>query len=396
MGWRQGAVWTVLITAIVGTATWLDRLRVPAPQLVVAMAVGAALALSGWLPAPLPEQVVTGTHAMLGVLMGSYLQVELLTQVGVALLPVIGVTVLTVPISMATAVLFARRTGADLPTATLGLVAGGSAAVVACADDVEADARTVAFMQYLRVAFVTATAPLVAATLRGRALAAPPHPNGPHWMLVGRGDQAAGLSIAVVLGAAGVRLGRRVGLPNAALVGPMLLSAAVTATGVTHGFAPTNLFKDVLLVVLGFEVGTRFTRAIVVDMMRLAPAATMAIVSLCLLVGLVGLVLALATGLPAGDVYLATTPGGINAVLGIAESASGNAALVTAVQTVRLLLMVLALPLLVRFLRNRVGEADEPLRKRPERPTRRRSGRSPRGRRQRWRRPAGPNELRPD
>src|ERR1700751_649820 len=57
---------------------------------------------------------------------------------------------------------FARAAGMDLPTATLGMMAGGSAAVVACADELEADPRRVA-----------------SCTL-------------PHWTTVGRGDQLAG------------------------------------------------------------------------------------------------------------------------------------------------------------------------------------------------------------
>ena len=42
--------------------------------MILAMAVGAGLALAGKLPAALPQEVSIGTQAMLGVLMGSYLE----------------------------------------------------------------------------------------------------------------------------------------------------------------------------------------------------------------------------------------------------------------------------------------------------------------------------------
>ncbi|WP_030456890.1 AbrB family transcriptional regulator [Herbidospora cretacea] len=46
-----------------------------------------------------------------------------------------------------------RRPG----TATLGMIAGGSAAAVASARDLDADGRQVAFMQYLRLGVVGGT-----------------------------------------------------------------------------------------------------------------------------------------------------------------------------------------------------------------------------------------------
>lgn len=56
----------------------------------------------------------------------------------------------------------------SLTDATLGMVPGGSAAVVSCADDLGADSRIVAFSQYLRVGLVGLTAPAIALGFRRR------------------------------------------------------------------------------------------------------------------------------------------------------------------------------------------------------------------------------------
>jgi uncharacterized protein len=64
-------------------------------------------------------------------------------------------------------------------------------------------------------------------------------PTLPHWTIVGRGDQPAGLSIAILLCLVGIRLGRRLRLPNAALFRPMLLTMAVNVFGLSHGYAWT-------------------------------------------------------------------------------------------------------------------------------------------------------------
>ncbi|MFI6040388.1 AbrB family transcriptional regulator [Nocardia sp. NPDC051321] len=358
---RQVIGWVALLTSVLAGAELLDRVNFPAPQMILAIVVGGALALAGKLPAPMPRQLSCGVQSMLGVLMGSYLEISLLSSIGLALIPVLAVTVATLLISLVVAVVFARFAHVELPTATLGLLAGGSAAVVAVADDMDADPRQVAFMQYLRVALVAVSAPALGALLNnsgdslssGHATlgASVTNPDLPFWMIVGRGDQVAGLSIAIMLCVVGTKLGKRLGLPSPALIGPMLMTAVLTALGVSHGYAPTNLFKDLLFVLIGFEVGTRFTRTVVREMARMIPGMTVTIVALSAIVA--GLAFAVATfvDLELSDIYLATTPGGINAVLATAESMDANLPLITCVQSMRLLLMVLMLPLLAKGMR---------------------------------------------
>ncbi|QIS06107.1 AbrB family transcriptional regulator [Nocardia brasiliensis] len=358
---RQVIGWVALLASVLVGAHLLDRVHFPAPQMILAILVGGALALTGNLPTPLPRTLTIGVQGMLGVLMGSYLEISLLSSIGLALFPVLAVTVATLVISLLVAVVFARVAHVELPTATLGLLAGGSAAVVSCADDMDADPRQVAFMQYLRVALVAVSAPALGALLNNNAGglstthatlgAAVTNPDLPSWMIVGRGDQVAGLSIAIMLCIVGTKLGRRVHLPSPALIGPMVLTAVLTAVGVSHGYAPTNLFKDLLFVLIGFEVGTRFTKSVVTEMARMIPGMTVTIVALSAIVA--GLAFAVATfvDLELSDIYLATTPGGINAVLATAESMDANLPLITCVQSLRLLLMVLMLPLLTRGIR---------------------------------------------
>ncbi|WP_245553292.1 AbrB family transcriptional regulator [Nocardia veterana] len=349
-----------LVAGVPAIAKMVERWYFPAPQMIVAIVVGAALALSGRLPAPLPRQVPTAVQAMLGVLMGSYLQLSLLRSIGLDLLPVLAVTAATVVVSVLAAVVFSRVARVDSSTAVLGLIAGGSAAVIACADELDADPRRVAFMQYLRVGLVALTAPAVAmllddgdrtATPGARLVDAVTNPDLAQWTVVGRGDQVAGLSTAIMLGVIGIRLGRRLRLPNPALLGPLPATAVLTALGISHGYAPTNLFKELLFDLIGFEVGSRFTRAVVGEMARLIPAMTVAVVVVSALVGAMAIGLGCLVDLELSDLYLATTPGGINAVLAAAEDMNADMPLVTSVQSLRLLLMICTLPLLLGALR---------------------------------------------
>lgn len=366
---RQAIGWVVLLGAVLVVAEVLDRVRFPAPQMILAIVVGGGLAVAGRLPAPLPREVSIGVQALLGVLMGSYLEVSLLGSIGLALLPVLAITVATLVVSVLVSMVFARACKVTLPTATLGLLAGGSAAVVSCADEMDADVRQVAFMQYLRVMLVAVSAPAIGALLDNGGHVAKmavttahqvTDPDLPHWMVVGRGDQVAGVCTAIVLSLIGIRLGRSLRIPSPALIGPMLLTAAVTALGVSHGYAPTNLFKELLFVLIGFDVGTRFTRAVVLEMARMIPGMTVAIVGLSAVVAALAYLLSLFVPLELSDLYLATTPGGINAVIAAAEGMNANMPLITSVQSVRLLFMVAMLPLMMRMLRSCVDRVPVP------------------------------------
>jgi uncharacterized protein len=86
-------------------------------------------------------------------------------------------------------------------TALLGMVAGGSAGVVAVADEIDADARLVAVMQYVRVALVALTIPLVAAIL---------HAHGHRHAVAdvaSVGDTASSIAMLLVVALAGLWLG---------------------------------------------------------------------------------------------------------------------------------------------------------------------------------------------
>jgi membrane AbrB-like protein len=254
-------------------------------------------------------------------------------------------------VSLAAAALLAGVARLDRPTALLGMIAGGSAAAVACAEDVRADARLVAIMQYLRVALIAATAPVLA----GWLLASPTpsgdsHPaNPPAWHLVTGPNQGAGLVLVAVVAFAGTVAAGRLRLPSAALLGPMLLAATLTMTGTTAGFAPSGALRSALLTVIGLDVGLRFTRSALTRLGRLLPLALACSVAISIACAMLAWSLSKLVHIPLTDAYLATTPGGINAVIATAAASHADVPLISSVQSIRLFCMVLLAPLLIRL-----------------------------------------------
>jgi len=113
----------------------------------------------------------------------------------------------------------------------------------------------------------------------------------------------------------------------------------------------------VAFAVIGVQVGLRFTARSVREAGRVLPAALVAIGVLIGACSLLGLALAPLAHVSRLDAYLATTPGGLYAVLATAVGAGANTTFVLSVQVLRLLIMLLAAPTLARRLAGRRGRA---------------------------------------
>lgn len=363
------ARWLLLISCgyLLGS---LGRLAgVPSPHLVAGLLVGAGLALPGVVRDRLPRPVHRWVQALVGVMMGGYLDLSSLRSAAPAVLPLTLVTAATVVLSVLIAFRLARTGRIDRPTATLSMVPGAASAMTVVADELDVDIRIVGVAQYLRLGLVAVSTPFV-----GLALATQPTPgSGPGGAsmfgdighLVAGTHQLAGLLALVALAILGTQLGERLSLPAAAVLGPLLLSAAVASVGAAQGFAPTGLLQDLVFTLIGLEVGLRFTRQSLRQLRGLAGpilGGSLAVIIGC---GALAWLLAQLTDVSLMDSYLATTPGGIYLVIPVALALHGNVALVSTVQSLRLFVVILLAPPLVRWVlsrtKNDVEAASEPV-----------------------------------
>ena len=342
---RRALPWIGLVAATV-TAGWvLGAAGLPSPYLFAALLVGIAVALTRPARDEVPDAVFTAAQAVTGVVLGAYLQSDSLSALGGQWLPVLLVSAGTLAVSLAAGALLARATEVDPPTAALGLVAGGASGIVGMARELGADDRLVAFMQYLRVLVVVLLTPLLVAVAfpadGGGTMHVAPDP------LLGT---AKGWLITLALAPFGALFAGRLRVPAASLMGPMIASGVVTLAVPGGTFAVPALLREAAFIAIGLQVGLRFTMATVRQVGRLLVPVLLTLVGL--LVACFGLAVALAatTDVSLLDAYLATTPGGLYAVLAVAVGAGANTTFIVAVQGLRLLVMVLLAPAAVRLL----------------------------------------------
>ena len=339
--------WIVILAVLYLSGTEAETVGFPAPHLFAALIVGLILSLGRISEAELPAPLYVAAQAVTGVVLGTYVSFSSVTAVGANWAAVAAITVLTLAVSVALGVLLARRTGMDAATASLGLIAGGSAGIVATSDDLGADVRLVAFMQYLRLALVVLTAPLLVRYVLH------PHVVGEYGAIGPKEIEVEASFGAYVFCAAvasvGAAIALRLRLPAGALIGPLLLAAVLTGSGLVHRVTPPEFPREAAFTLIGLYVGMRFTRATITRVGRLLPTVLAFVAALIVTTGLLAWGLSLVTSIDVLDAYLATTPGGINAVLVVAFASGAHTGFVFAVQTLRLFVMVLAAPSIVRW-----------------------------------------------
>jgi membrane AbrB-like protein len=343
---RPGLQAVALACAATAAGGWVaGRAGVPSSYLFAAIVVGiaAALLLPGRLE--LPGALFPAGQAVAGVVVGTYLHTSTLAGLGTRWVPVVLVSLGTLGLTIAAGLLLARLAPVDRATASLGMVAGGASGIVAMAEDLGADDRLVAFMQYLRLALVVLATPLIV------AVAFPGHAGGGggggHAPLLGK---PGGWAMTIAVAAAGVLVGPRLRLPAAAFLGPVLLAAVLTLSGALGGLSVPPLLRESAFAAIGLYIGLRFERETLRAIARLVVPVLVSIVALVAGCFALAWVLKLTAGVSLLNAYLATTPGGLYAVLPLAFGSGADAGFVLAVQGLRVLVMVLAAPAVVRWL----------------------------------------------
>ena len=342
---RTVLAWVALVAATVAATLAFGAVGLPSAAMFGAMLVGLAAALR--LPGrfALPGRAVVAAQAATGVALGGNLQSSSLAALADAWLPVALISAATLALSIAAGWWMARATDLDGPTAALGMVAGGASGIIAMADELGADDRAVAFMQYVRVLLIVLATPLLVALLWGDqprvALVAD---EGP--LLGAPLDWAATAAIAV----AGAVAGRAVRLPAPSLMGPLLLAAGLTVALPEGAVAVPPLVREASFALIGLQVGLRFTVALFRLLARLLAPVVLSVVALSLACFGFAAVLAATTDATLLDAYLATTPGGLYVVLATAVSSGADVTFVVGMQSLRLVMMVLLAPVAVRAL----------------------------------------------
>jgi len=339
---RPAAVqWALLLGLSLAFIIPLQLIHLPAALLLGAMAAAILVSALEGKPAP-PQWAYVAAQGLIGCLVarsiGPGILREMLAHWPVFLSGVVAVLLFSALLGG----LLARWQVLPGTTAVWGSAPGAATVMVLMAEAFGADTRLVAFMQFLRVMLVALVASIVA-----RLWVAPGGPAA-HVTPWFPALDPLGLLETLALALGGAFLGARLRIP----AGPLLLPlAAGIALSTSHAVAitlPLWLMAGCYALV-GWMIGLRFTREIVLYAARALPRVAASILVLILACGGLAWGLHLALGTDLLTAYLATSPGGADSIAIIAASSKVDLPFVMAMQSARFLLVLLAGPGLARM-----------------------------------------------
>jgi membrane AbrB-like protein len=337
--WQQ---WAVLVAASLVLVVGLEFLRVPAALLIGAMVAAIALGVSGvTIRAPRPGFNVA--QMVMGSLLAGAIRIDILGTIAADWLLVALAVVSTVAASSFLGWSISRLRILPGTTAVWGSAPGASTAMVLMAETFGADVRLVAFMQYLRVVMVTLAAAFIARIwVEPSAAAQAAHVWFPP-------IDAAALGGTILVAALGGAFGRLLRLPSPYFLGAFIVGIAFNLGGIVTFQHPQWLLAA-SYAVIGWTVGLRFDRAIVLQAARALPQIVLSILLLMGFCGGIAWLLVMELGIDPLTAYLATSPGGLDSVAIIAAASSTvDLSLIMALQTARFLFVLVFGPVIARF-----------------------------------------------
>lgn len=279
-------------------------------------------------------------RSYLGVAIGATVTPDLLAR-----LPTYGFTLALVPVFVVVIggvgyPFFRRVMGFDPPTAFYSAMPGGLQDMLVFGEEAGGDVRAMSLVHATRVLVIVTAAPFLMTMVYGADLTRPP---GLRLAEV----PVAELALMLLAGPVGWRLARAVRLFGASILGPLILTAALSLSGLITHRPPAEVIWAAQFFI-GIAVGAKYSgitpRELRIDVgAGVVFAALLALISL----GFIELV-TLVSDAPFTDILLSFLPGGQAEMAVIAIVAGADVGFVVAHHLTRIFFVILAAPLVGR------------------------------------------------
>lgn len=351
--WPTAGRWTLLIVVSLLLAAGLAWARLPAAFMLGPMIAAILMQMAGGT-VKVPGFLMAVAQAVLGCLIAQSITSAIIG--GLALHWPVFVAVVALSLAASAAIGWTMSRLRIIPggTAIWGMMPGGASAMIVMAEAYGADFRLIAFMQYLRVVLVASVASMVALMFvhgggGGRFSSGffpPVHPTN--------------FAITVAIALVGGALGFVSRIPAGLLLGPLALGAVLNVLGwVQIELPPALLIGSYTLI--GWNTGLRFTRDVLAAAARAFPQSLGATALLMGFCGLLAWLLVELLDIDPLTAYLATSPGGVDAAAIIAASTKVDTPFVMALQTVRLVTLLVIGPHVARWVAGTLDQAPQDL-----------------------------------
>ncbi|WP_418594761.1 AbrB family transcriptional regulator [Ponticoccus sp. (in: a-proteobacteria)] len=338
--------------AIAGAGTlFFWSLSLPLPFLFGPM---TACLLAALLGAPLKGvgPISKGARTILGVAVGASITPEVVHQIPNMMASVMFVPLYVAVIGLVGVPYFHRICGFDLPTSYYAAMPGGLQDMVVFGQEAGADVRALSLIHATRVLIIVTIAPIVLTQLFDRPLIQP------------IGAPAADLPVvelAVMVAAAliGWKGGERIGLFGASILGPMIVTAVLSLSGVIEHRPPREAIVAAQYFI-GIGIGVGYVGVTLLEIRKdvLAGIAFVGILAV-LTVMVTEIVVVLGFANPV-EGFLSFAPGGQAEMTVLAIVAGADLGFIVVHHLTRIVLVILGAPIFAAFFKVRGRGGDTP------------------------------------
>lgn len=340
--------WGIALTlAIAGLgAAFFVQIGLPLPLLLGPMIACLCAGMAGM---PLRGTGTFGTfmRTFLGVAVGSSINPEVVAQIPTYLNTLVFVPVFVAIIGLTGYPLLRRFFGMDHATAFYSAMPGGLQDMLVFGEEAGGDVRAMSLIHATRVLVIVTLAPILMQWLWQLDLTAPPGQSA-------RETDPVEIALMVAAGLIGWKVAERVGLFGASLLGPMILTAALSLSGlITHRPPAEIIWASQFFI--GIGVGVKYVgitgRELKVYVgAGLAFALLLSVISL----GFIEFIhwVAHADHL---DSFMSFLPGGQGEMVVIAIVAGADLSFVVTHHLFRLILVITLAPLVAKWVARRSG-----------------------------------------
>jgi hypothetical protein len=336
----------ILATLAFGAAGgWLFfKLTMPLPWMIGAMVVTTVAALSG---APLkgPGGIRPLMITILGIMLGSSFTPNALQHVDQWIASIVTLLVFIVVVTAAITMFLVKIGKFDPVSAFFSASPGGFTTMLLLGGEMGGDERKISLVHAVRILLTVLIIAFWFRFVEG-------YRPGSIAALGSVADIAGRDFLILALCAVGFPIARRLKVPAPALIGPMILSAAIHMTGVTAAKPPSELV-NLAQIVIGTNVGCRFVGVPVRHVVGTLYISVAVTLFMLLLAVIFAFGLGRITGLGFEPLWLAFSPGGLAEMTLISLAMGIDTAFVSTHHLVRMIFMVTAAPIVFAWLKKR-------------------------------------------
>ncbi|MNQ63285.1 putative ammonia monooxygenase [compost metagenome] len=329
---QQLLQWAVLVGAGGLTSFLLHNAGLPAAPLLGPMLVAICMGAAG-ARIQVPRILFRSGQGLVGLMVAKSVTLGVLMALSKDWYLMLLVTALTILLSAGVGLGLACFSRIPADASAWGTAPGAASAMIAMAEEGGSDGRLVACMQYVRVVCVVMLGAWVSQLLVASSIHLPGHinPESPFtWLGLG-----STLALAI-LGAFSGNL-----IPAGALLTSVIFGSAFQLAG----WLDITLSETLMALAygaIGSYIGLRFNRATIIYVAKLLPVIAFANLVLILLCAILAWPLSHLFGKDFLSMFLATSPGGLDAMAIMAVETGSDASFVVALQTLRLLAVVVS------------------------------------------------------